>query len=75
MAASAAYFKITVHSLEKKYERHEIREINLDCSVGEFLSTFIQEYTEDDIVIKRCSCAGNFEVKLEIPVSVIHSFG
>ena len=73
---SESYFKISIHSLEKKYERNEIRLIELNTTIGEFLSSFIQEQNENEVIIKRVKCGADFEVKLhETPMSVIHSFG
>ena len=72
---SESYFKISIHSLEKKYERNEIRLIELNTTIGEFLSSFIQEQNENEVIIKQVKCGVDFEVKLQTPMSVIHSFG
>ena len=72
---SESYFKISINSLEKKYERNEIRLIELNTTIGEFLSSFIQEQNENEVIIKRVKCGADLEVKLQTRMSVIHSFG
>ena len=72
------YFKVSIRSLDVRYEKHEICAIPLVnlLSVGGFLSSYIDGYANDPLEIKRVVCGDNFEIKdMRTPFSVIHDFG
>ena len=59
-----------------RYQKHEICAIPLVNTVGGFLSSYIDGYTNDPLEIKLVVCGDNFEIKdMRTPFSVIHGFG
>ena len=65
------YFKVSIRSLDVRYQKHEICAIPLVNTVGGFLSLYI-----DPLEIKLVVCGDNFEIKdMRTPFSVIHDFG
>ena len=70
------YFKVSIRSLDVRYQKHEICAIPLLNTVGGFLSMYIDGYANDPLEIKLVVCGDNFEIKdMRTPFSVIHDFG
>ena len=70
------YFKVSIRSLDVRYQKHEICAIPLVNTVGGFLSLYIDGYANDPLEIKLVVCGDNFEIKdMRTPFSVIHDFG
>ena len=70
------YFKVSIRSLDVRYQKHEICAIPLVNTVGGFLSSYIDGYANDPLEIKLVVCGDNFEIKdMRTPFSVIHDFG
>ena len=66
-------FKVSIRSLDVRYQKHEICAIPLVNTVGVFLSSYI---ANDPLEIKLVVCGDNFEIKdMRTPFSVIHDFG
>ena len=66
------YFKVSIRSLDVRYQKHEICAIPLVNTVGVFLSSYIDGYANDPLEIKLVVCGDNFEIKdMRTPFSVL----